>query len=111
MGASCTPPNSYAAAGQAPVRLRIAREAGEWHRARAIAKDTKASRAAGDPESEPEPTAFPGLRFDPHVAAVRGDDLVRDVEAEPDSFALGARDAEEFLEDPLAVLGRDPWSL
>ena len=42
---------------------------------------------------------------------MRGDDLVRDVETEPDSFALGARDAEEFLEDPLAVLGRDPRPL
>src|SRR5947207_3148540 len=51
------------------------------------------------------------LRIDAGLAALRPDDLARDVEAETDSLAASAGDAEELVEDTLPVFRRDPRSL
>src|SRR5207248_7862610 len=66
-------------------------------------------RVPWDPQREPEPRLLAPLY--PHLPAVGEDDLARDVEAEPDSLALGSRHAEEFLEDAMPVFRRNPGAL
>src|SRR5207248_10135540 len=61
-------------------------------------------------QRKPEPASLPCLALDAHVAAARADDLARQVEAEADPFPLGARNAEELLEDAVTVFGRNAFA-
>src|SRR4051812_5599801 len=63
-------------------------------------------RLARHAQGEPEARALSGRRpgFEPHLPAMREDDFPGEVEPEPDAFALGTGNAEELLEDPVAVL-------
>jgi len=69
------------------------------------------SRARRNPEGEPEPAFLFPARLHPHLAAMRGDDLARDVSPRPMPLPCAGH-AEELLEgcaaDTRPVPG--PWS-
>src|SRR3954463_14460681 len=64
-------------------------------------------RQTRHPQREPESAALARLAVHSHLAAVRRDDLPRDVQTEADPFPFGPGHPEELLEDTLLVLGRD----